>query len=212
MVRLQRSITCTPSSRARMHQPAEMRIELGRAAGDVERRDAPALEQREHEVDRSRPPSPRCGSGPAFDVAMHAGLVAAIADIDLQRVEPAAADRRERDRFEQRPGVSHAFCHSALTSVELSHDTQRSLRRAAIGRKSPRRVSAVTVPAAAGAGEVRRRRSGRSPAASAPGWRRSSPATRPSRLTSTPSTQPSLTPSTPHRLASTPVPLSVRPT
>jgi hypothetical protein len=39
---------------------------------------------------------------------MHAGLVAAIADVDLQGVEPAAADRRERDFLQQREGVVHA--------------------------------------------------------------------------------------------------------
>ena len=42
------------------------------------------------------------------DVAMHAGLVAAIADIDLQGVEPAAADRREGNFLQQRKGVVHA--------------------------------------------------------------------------------------------------------
>ena len=33
---------------------------------------------------------------PGIDVAVHAGLVAAVAEIDLQRVEPAAAGGQER--------------------------------------------------------------------------------------------------------------------
>ena len=34
----------------RSHQPAKVRVELGRAAGDVEGRDAPAREEGEHHV------------------------------------------------------------------------------------------------------------------------------------------------------------------
>jgi hypothetical protein len=41
-------------------------------------------------------------------MAMHAGLVAAVADIDLQRVEPAAANWREGDLFEPRQAFVHA--------------------------------------------------------------------------------------------------------
>jgi hypothetical protein len=36
-------------------------------------------------------------------------LVAAIADIDLQRVQRPAADRRKRNLLEQRPSVAHAL-------------------------------------------------------------------------------------------------------
>ena len=64
-----------------------MRVELRRAAGDVERRDAPPRQEREHEVDdlaRHLLGAVRAG----IDVAVHAGLVAAIADIDLQGIEP----------------------------------------------------------------------------------------------------------------------------
>src|SRR5262249_43799793 len=45
--------------------------------------------------------------GPGVHVAMHAGLIAAVAEIDLQGVEAAAADRRKRNRFEERPSVAH---------------------------------------------------------------------------------------------------------
>jgi hypothetical protein len=41
------------------------------------------------------------------DMAMQAGLVASIPDVDLQRVEPPAANRRERDFFEKRQGLMH---------------------------------------------------------------------------------------------------------
>jgi hypothetical protein len=40
-------------------------------------------------------------------VAMDAGLIAAIAEIDLQRVELPAPDRRKGNRFEQGPGIAH---------------------------------------------------------------------------------------------------------
>ena len=64
------------------HQAAEIRIELGRAAGDVERRDAPARDKIEHDIgDLGRH---FFGAvRPGIDVAMETGLVAAIADIDL---------------------------------------------------------------------------------------------------------------------------------
>ena len=42
-----------------------------------------------------------------IDMAVHAALVAAIADIELQRVEPAAPDRREGDLLQQRQGLAH---------------------------------------------------------------------------------------------------------
>jgi hypothetical protein len=38
---------------------------------------------------------------------MHAGLVAAVADIDLQRMERPAPDRGERNPLEQWPSVAH---------------------------------------------------------------------------------------------------------
>src|SRR5450631_3658134 len=90
----------------RRHQTAKIRIELGRAAGDVERCNALALDEVEHQVGDLR----RHFLGPVrpgIDVAVEARLIAAIADIDLQGVEPAAADRREGHLIEQRPRVAH---------------------------------------------------------------------------------------------------------
>jgi hypothetical protein len=40
-------------------------------------------------------------------MAMHAGLVAAIANIDLQSIEPPAPQRRKRNPFEQGPRFAH---------------------------------------------------------------------------------------------------------
>src|SRR4051812_5516178 len=88
------------------HQLAEVRIEFRRAAGDVERRYALASEEREYDVDhlaRHFLGAVRTG----VDMAMHAGLVAAIAKIDLQRVEPSPSDRGKGDLLEQWPGVAH---------------------------------------------------------------------------------------------------------
>ena len=96
-----------------------MRIELGCAAGDVERRDPPALKKTEDDVGdfaahllgavRTR-----------ADMAMHAGLVAAVADIDLQGVKPAAADRREGNFLQQRKGLVHAGNVPEATGAVIS--------------------------------------------------------------------------------------------
>ena len=98
------------------HQAAEIRIEFGRAAGDVERRYVPPRQKIEHDVgDLGRHLLGAVRSG--IDVAVEARLVAAIADIDLQGVEPAAPDGGEGDFFEQRPRIAHgnpwlpATCH-----------------------------------------------------------------------------------------------------
>src|SRR5258708_3173374 len=75
-----------------------MRIELGCAAGDVESGDAPALQKFQRHVGDAA--AHLLGAVRArSDMAMHAGLVAAIADVDLERVEPAAAKRREGNCF-----------------------------------------------------------------------------------------------------------------
>ena len=83
-----------------------MRVELRRAAGDVEGGDALAFEEGEHDPDDLG--GHFFGAvGARVDVAMHAGLVAAIADIDLERVEPAAPDRREGNLLKQGPSIAH---------------------------------------------------------------------------------------------------------
>ena len=130
MVRLQRSITLTPSWRAARHHAAEIRIEFGRAAGDVERCDAPAFDEVEHQVgDLGRH---LLGAvRPGIDVAVEARLVAAIADIDLQSIELAAADRREGHLVEQRPRIAHG--------------NPRQLRQLATGRAYASRQIGVSL-------------------------------------------------------------------
>ena len=88
------------------HQPPEMRIEFGRSAGDVERRYLLTAKKVQDQVgDRT---GHFFGSvGPGIDVTMDAGLVAAIADVDLQRFQLAAPDRRKSNLVEQRQRVAH---------------------------------------------------------------------------------------------------------
>ena len=89
------------------HQPAEMRIEFGRAAGDIERRNPLPFEEGDDRVDRlARHFLDAVRSG--CDVAMHAGLVAAITDIYLQGVEAAAGEGGKWNPVEQRSGIMHA--------------------------------------------------------------------------------------------------------
>src|SRR5256885_9316136 len=77
-----------------------MRIELGRAAGDVERADARSLEVAQHGVHRL--PVHLLGArGASVDVAVHAGLVALVAEVDLERRETLAAYRGKVGDFEE---------------------------------------------------------------------------------------------------------------
>ena len=100
-----------PSLRAVFHHVAEMRVEFRRAARDVERADAPERKKIEHHV--SNIAGHFLGAvGAGIDVAMEARLVAAVADIDLQCVELAAADCREWNLVEQRQRVAHVFPRS----------------------------------------------------------------------------------------------------
>jgi len=88
------------------HQFAKVRIELGCATGDVERRDALPGEESEHDIDRLA----RHFLGAArtgVDVAMYARLVAAITKIDLQGVEPPPSNRGKDDLLEQWPSIAH---------------------------------------------------------------------------------------------------------
>jgi hypothetical protein len=71
-------------------------MELGRAAGDVERGDGALPEHLQHEIDGAG--IHRLGAvRPGVDVAMEAGLVAAVAEVDLKRGQPPAPDRRKGD-------------------------------------------------------------------------------------------------------------------
>ena len=80
----------------RHHHAAEIRVQLRGAAGDVERRDAPPLQEFDHQIG-SRGVHLLGAVRAGIDVAVHAGLVATIADIDLQGLKLPARDRREGD-------------------------------------------------------------------------------------------------------------------
>ena len=88
------------------HQSAKVRVELRRAAGDVESWQALSRKESEHRVDhlaRHFLAAVRAG----VDVAVHAGLVATISDIDLKRIEPAPPKRRKGNLLKPRPGIAH---------------------------------------------------------------------------------------------------------
>ena len=88
------------------HQPPEVRIDLRRAAGDIEARDLLPFKECQRDIDNVR--RHLLGAVRArVDMAVDAALVAAVADIELQRIEPPAPDRRERNLFEQRQGLAH---------------------------------------------------------------------------------------------------------
>ncbi len=83
-----------------------MRVQLRRPASDIERPYLLAAKKVQNQV------SDRTGHffgpvWPGIDVTMDAGLVAAIADVDLQRFQLAAPDRRESNLVEQRQRVAH---------------------------------------------------------------------------------------------------------
>jgi len=87
-------------------EAAELRMQLGRAAGDVERLGARTLEKHEHVLHDGR----RHHLGalrPGIDVAMHAALVAAVAEVDLQRLEALAPQGRKAVAREQRQRGVH---------------------------------------------------------------------------------------------------------
>src|SRR6516225_723280 len=83
-----------------------MRIEFRRPAGDVERRDAPMCQHRNDEI-YSLALHLLGALRARAHMAMHARLIAAIADIDLQGVEPPSDERWEFDLFEQWPSIAH---------------------------------------------------------------------------------------------------------
>ena len=74
-----------------VHQVAEVRVELGRAAGDVDRGRRGAVERGEAQVDRLAAHHLGGAVGPGVDVAMAAGHVAQLADVDLEDLERGRA-------------------------------------------------------------------------------------------------------------------------
>src|SRR6266705_2362781 len=89
----------------------EMRIQLGCAAGDVERADARGLEVAQHGVHRL--PVHLLGArGTRVDVAVHAGLVALVAEVDLKRFQALPCAEREIGDLEKGKRCVHRLFSS----------------------------------------------------------------------------------------------------
>src|ERR1700674_4616379 len=88
------------------HEMAEIRIQFGSAPGDVEDCNAPLIEKGENEIG-DLVPHLLAAVRPGIHMAMHARLIAAIAHVELQRVEPPPADRGEGNFLKQWPSVAH---------------------------------------------------------------------------------------------------------
>ena len=95
----------------RAHQVAKPGVQLGRPAGEVEGADAT---RGEHLRDQGhRPGVHHLGAiGAGVHVTMHAGLVAAIAEIDLQRGGGLATDGGKVGGLEQRERGVHVRSRS----------------------------------------------------------------------------------------------------
>ena len=97
-----------------LDQLPEMQIQLGRAAGNVERADARGLEVAQHGMHRLA--VHLLGArGTRVDVAVHAALVAFVAEVDLERLETLAAYRGKVRDFEERERRVHGgFSFSSI--------------------------------------------------------------------------------------------------
>src|ERR1700730_13337078 len=101
------------------HQSAKVRVELGRAAGDIEGGQALSRKESKHRVDylaRHFLAAVRAG----VDMAVHAGLGAAIADIDLKRIEPAPPNRRKGNLLKPWPGIAHDARSIFATQIRIT--------------------------------------------------------------------------------------------
>ena len=136
----------------RSRQPAEVGVQLGRAAGDVERGDAARGQHLQHQVDGVG--VHRFGARrPGVHMAVQAALVAAVAEIDLQGVEAAPAQRREIGVGEKGQGGVHGGflqsvtgCGSSDTALFYTAGTRPASRRRAASAKC--RPSASKAPKA----------------------------------------------------------------
>jgi hypothetical protein len=95
------------TARARLaHQKTELAIELRRAPRDVQRRHPGGIQVAHHQDGHLRGhllPTLRTG----VYVTVHAALVAAVTDIDLQGVETATVERWKIALDEQRQRIAH---------------------------------------------------------------------------------------------------------
>src|SRR5207247_11453223 len=99
-------------------------------AGDVERADARSLEVTQHGAHRLA--VHLLGArGTGVDVAVHAGLVALVAEVDLKRLETLAAYRRKVGDLEERQRCVHgcAFLFSLARAFRPSSRARRAISR-----------------------------------------------------------------------------------
>ncbi len=88
------------------HQAPEMRIKLGRPAGNIESWDL-LTAKKAHDLAGDRAAHFLGAVRPRIDVTVDAGLIAAIADVDLQRFQLAPPDGRKSNLVEQRQRIAH---------------------------------------------------------------------------------------------------------
>ena len=89
------------------HQLAKMRIQLGGAAGNVQGPDARNRNECEHVADRFA--GHELGArGARVHVAVQAALVALVAEVDLQRLQAAPAQRGKPELLDQRQCRVHS--------------------------------------------------------------------------------------------------------
>ena len=117
----------TAEPRAPFDEPAEMRVELRRAAGDVDRRDGRPPQHfdalRHRLAGHDLPPV-----GTRVDVAVHAGLVAELADVDLQDLD-AGRTQGGQTAFVERLGEFARQREAAQRRQLLARRRQRKAPR-----------------------------------------------------------------------------------
>ena len=90
----------------RVHQTPEVHIEFWRAAGQVQRFQAPLAQHLQDQIHRRT--VHRLSTGrPRVDMAVQAALVAAVAQVDLKCVQATSAQRREISLRKQGQGRVH---------------------------------------------------------------------------------------------------------
>ena len=107
------------------HQAAEMRVELRRAAGQIQRLDAARLQHLQHQVDRAAVHL-LSAVGAGVDMAVQAALVAAVAQVDLQRVQALARDGRKVSAGQQVDGGVHGRLKKVLPQMAAGRGVDQS--------------------------------------------------------------------------------------